>query len=570
MQHHLSMRPLRHRLWTLGVLAGLAAVAGCADPDTASDERGGWDHNSGNYNGNGGSFGSINGLVGTPAWGATGPGTLTNATSYGIQYDPAVTSTCATATAGVTAVRFLSSSGDLSAAIGPDVELERTGGGRARLAMGEAVVFPGHVFDGYLGRADVMFRVRRVDTLTFRDALWYAWPVFALESCVDGDPPGRFRHHGFVSWAPMVRLPELPGDATEFRTDIVAPVTTIPRAEYRGNPNVPSAVATQTGALWFKFAFYASLPVALHGESALDLGSAGGAVVPNAEFLWRGALALGNASWVSLPTDPQAHRFLSFFTKDGTSISMFAIARGDGAADAIHLPAAWAGVEVDRLALTEAERSAPGALDSVQAVVAGAGEIMAADGTHLGSGGSRYRVGLYLGNSTNRNRYSFHAQWRANVARMNISGLGAGVIASQVALESALSSSGGPVAWAVACQAPAVGVPFERPTHVLAIPLDAPVQPPVGMDAGPDATPDGPSGMDARPDAAPDAGIDAPDAMPDAGVDALPDAGADALADAGADALPDAGDDATADATEDALPPPDGPMPCFAPCADAG
>ncbi len=563
-----SMSPRRPLAWIAAAAAVALALAGCDEPELGSADRGGWDHNSGNYNGNGGSFGGT-GLTGTPPWGATGPGTFTNATSFGLAYDATVSVTCATPTAGVTAVRFLSSSGTLAAAIGPDVEVERTGGARARLAMGETVVFPGRLHDGYLGSVAAVFRVRRVDTLTFREATWYEWPVFALESCVTGDAPGSFRHHGFVSWGPMVRLPEFVGEATEFRTDLVTPLTTIPRAEYVGNPNVPPAVATQTGALWWKFAFYASLPVALHGEAALDLQTASGATIANAAFLWRGALALGNASWVTLPSDPLGHRFLSFFTKDGTEVSMFGVGRGLGA---IRLPAAWGGVDVDRLVLTGEERASTATLDSVQAAVTGAGVTMAAIDTHLGSGTSRYRIGRYLASSTNPLRYRFFRQWRDNVARMQVSGVGVGAIASPSALESGLGSGTGPIAWAIACQSPAAGEVFEQPDNVLEIPDGAPVEPPTSPDAGVDGTPT----PDARPDAQPS--FDAPP-PPDAGVDAAPppdgpgppDAGADAAPPPDGPSPPDAGlDDAPGEGgTGDGGPPGMDAMMCFAPCADA-
>ncbi|MBK9033861.1 MAG: hypothetical protein IPL61_21765 [Myxococcales bacterium] len=551
----------------VGVAALVAAVACTGDDGGRAIERGGWDRNSGSYSGNLGSFSTITGLRGSPPWGPTGPGTLNNATIYGIQYDGAVPPLCATATAGVTSVNFLSSSGTAAAAIGPDVEVARTGGQRARLAMGEEIQFPGHVYDGYLGVADVVFRLRRVDTMVFRQALWYAWPIFELSSCDNAGPVGVFAHHGFVTWAPMVRLPELPGDPFEVRTDMVQAITTVPRDEYRDNPNVPQSVALQTGALWFKFAFYASLPVALHGEPALDFVSASGAAITNAQFLWRGALALGNASWVQHPAavDPDQHSFLSFFTRDGTPVAMFALARGLGAASSVRLPPSWGGAVIAPLELTAPERANPGSLDSVQAQVAPLppGDRMAAASTHLGSGPSPYRAGLYAGNSLNNNRYHNYSSWKANGAAMAITGLGVGRIASQLALESALGQTTD-VDWLVACESPLANgmLPFEMPGNWLPPPPDAPVVPPPT-----DAGVDGPvldAGIDGGPDAPlpPDAGADAtpPDApLPsDAGADATP-PDAPLPSDAGADAIPpdaptppDAGIDAT---------PPDAPTP---------
>jgi hypothetical protein len=442
---------------------------------------------------------------------------------------------------GITAVNFLSSSGSAAAAVGPDVQVERVGGLRARLAMGEEIVFPGHVYDGYLGVADVAFRLRRVDTLVLRSALWYEWPVFALESCNASAPPGSWSHHGFVSWAPMVRLPELPGEHLELRSDIVQAITTVPRAEYQDNPNVPAVVAAQTGALWFKFAFYASLPIALHGDPDLDFTSDTGATIANGPFLWRGALALGNASWVSLPLadDPAQHRFLSFFTKDGTAVAMFALARGAGASpSSLRLPSTWGGGVAAALELTDAERANPASLDSVQAQLAPViGQQMAAEATHLGSGPSQYRAGLYAGNSSNNRRAFFYSRWRANAAAMRIDGLGSGRIASQLALEAALRDPATPIDWLAACESPLRGgmAAFEQPGNWLPPPPDAPVVTMTGDAAVPDA---GDGGLDTMRDAAPDAL--SPDALDtfDATMPGLPDA-------ADAPMPPDAGVDAT-------------------------
>lgn len=586
MQQHAAMSAVRLRL---AVAVTLAVVgAGCADePAPVVLNRGGWDRNSGNYNGNPGSFADV-GLRGAPSWGTTGAGTLNNATVYGIQFDPAVAPSCATPTGGLTNVTFLSSSGTAAAAVGPDVQVERVGGLRGRLAMGEEIVFPGHVYDGYLGVADVAFRLRRVDTLVLRSALWYEWPVFSLESCNASAPPGAWSHHGFVSWAPMVRLPELPGEALELRSDIVQAITTVPRAEYQGNPNVPSVVAAQTGALWFKFAFYASLPIALHDEPDLDFASATGATIDNGQFLWRGALALGNASWVSLPLadDPAQHRFLSFFTKDGTAVAMFALARGDGAsAGSVRLPPTWGGGVATALELSDAERANPESLDSVQAQLAPViGQQMAAEATHLGSGPSQYRAGLYAGNSSNNRRAYLYSRWRANAAAMRIDGLDAGRITSQVALEAALRDPATPIDWLAACESPLRGgmTAFEQPGNWLPPPADSPVVAMGGDAMLIDADGDGPATMrDADPP-----GMDAGDTF-DASMAGLPDAGVDAPLDADADAPlpPDAGVDADAPLDADAAPsdapgeggpgpdaltPPDGMItPCFAPCADA-
>ncbi|MEZ4403811.1 MAG: hypothetical protein R3B06_27560 [Kofleriaceae bacterium] len=556
------------------LLVGVAALAlgpGCADDGSGAVARGGWDRNTGNFNGNLGAFTTVSGLRGSPLWGATGPGTVTNASVFGLQYDPAVMPQCASATPGLTAVEFLSSSGSGAAAVGPDVQVTLGAGPPSRLAMGAEVVFGGHIVDGYQGQADAVFRIRRVDTLTFGEALWYQWPVFSLESCNNAGPIGAWTHLGFVSWAPMIELPELPGDTFRVRADAVQAITTPPRASYRDNPNVPASVAAQTGALWFKFAFYASLPIALHGEPALDLTTTHGAVVANAEFLWRGALALGNASWITLPpsVDAAQHRFPSFFTRDGTSISMFAVARGDGlAAGRITLPVSWGGDPVAPLELTDDERAQPTSLDSVHAMfgaLAGA-DVTAAPFTHLGSGRSSYRAGLYAANSLNPRRLWNYGQWRSNRARMSVGGLGAGAIDGQAAVEQLVRPGAAPVVWAVGCESPVTGamVPFEQPTNITPPPPDAPVNPPTadgGLDAGPDAGTDAPVGSDGGP---PDAVIDdAAEAGMDAGVTDAPagdaaeagmDAGVtDAPADDAAEAGMDAGPAADASGVPDAL-----------------
>lgn len=583
-------RPMRTALFVVAVVA----ISGCADEpwdDGDSAQRGGWDRNSGSYSGNLGSFGGLNGLRGSPTWGATGPGTLNNATIYGIQYDATVPATCAAATPGITDVRFLSSSGSAAAAIGPDVEVTRTGVAATRLAMGEEITFPGTIYDGYLGTASVVFRLRRVDTLVLNSALWYEWPIFALESCDNAAPPPTvFAHHGYVTWAPMIQLPELPGESFMLRSDIVQAVTTVPRVEYVNNPNVPVAVARQTGSLWFKFAFYASLPIALHGESALDLVTSTGATIANGDFLWRGALALGNASKVTLPPsiDPQQHEFYAFFTRDGTPIAMFALGRGAGAAASVRLPPSWGGDVVGPLELSDDERAEPGSLDSVQAVVTTmpAGDRMAASDTHLGSGTSQYRAGLYAAGASSNFRYRFYQRWRSNAASMQVSGLGVGRIASQVALEAALGATTTPVAWAVACESPIRGAmsAFEQPNNWLPIPNGSPIVP-TTIDAG---MPDGAMMFDARLIDAPgpiDAGVDAlppdafvpPDAAPDAFIppDAFlpPDAAPDAFIPPDAFLPPDA-TPPDAFIPPDAFVPPDAlndatsseAVPCFAPC----
>jgi len=555
-------------IWTGACVALLASA--CAEPPPLHDDvpRGGWDGNSGNFNGNLGSFATVSGLPGLPDWAPdpTGAGTVNNATIYGLRYTPTQGSApCARASSGITAVRFLSSTGTGAAGVGPDLEVERAAGS-ARLGLGETIVFPGAIVDGYQHTIDVMLEVQRVDTLVYRNVPDLAWPVFALRVCenlhaADLDHPA-WKHLGFVSWAPFVRLPELAGESLAFRTDLVQAVTTLPRAEYRNNPNVPAVVAAQTGALVFKFAFFSGVPVALHGEAALDLRSAVGAIVNNAEFIFRGGLALGDASWVTFSSteDPAQHRFLSLFTRDGTEVALFGLARGDGVnAAAIHAPPSWGGGVLAPLELTDDERTAEAAdcLDNVQASTSSAlapGQRLAASPTHAASGLSTYRAGLYL-NSPNNRKYAFYAQLRASVEASRLGAIG-GRVSSQVALENELRAPTGALAFVVAAQSPLPPgtQPFEQPTNVDPPPPGAPVIPP-----GPPTDGGGDAGFDAGPtDGGADAGVDA--GPPDGGADAGADAGVDAgppdgppdgpIADA--PGPPDSGFDAGADALVDA------------------
>ena len=573
------MRKLSSLTTGLACAIGLAAGA-CDDPPTRDDEpRGGWDGNSGNFNGNLGSFGTVSGLRGIPGWARdpTGPGTLNNAVLYGLRYEPSLAqSPCARATAGVTDVRFLSSRSDGINATGPDVEVERTGGGAARLALGETIVFPGRVYDGYMTSIEVMFEAQRVDTLEYRNEPGYEWPVFALKLCETGNPSANldnpaWKHLGFVSWAPFVTLPELDGQPFGFHPGIVQAVTTIPRVEYRNNPNVPTVVAAQTGALLFKFAFFSGSPVALHGESDLHLRSQFGQAIPNAEFLLRGAMALGNASWVTLPTteDAQQHRFLSFFTRDGTEVALFSLARGDNAsAGVVHKPLAWGGGALEALRLTPDETTADAArsLDNVQAVLTGSlpgGQQLASKPTHAYSGPSMFRSGRYLSSRNNRKLW-FYGLLRSNVAATNVGAI-QGRIASQPVLENQLRPAAGALAYIVAAQSPLPQdtAAFEQEGNIEDAPPGAPVNPPITTDAGVDAAMIDAAMIDAMPDAAMlDARIDA---MIDAGADATIDAGADAMIDAGADATPDASEDASVDAG----PPVDGDVSCT-PCDGGG
>lgn len=266
----------------LRVLATVVLVAACSgggerwgSPDAAEswDEeprRGGWDANSGNFNGNIGLWQLVGGIGADPAWapGGTGKGTLSNAMLYGLRPEAVSTPTCEVVSEGVTAVRFRSSSGTTAAAVGPDVEIER-GAGVAPLGLGERVVFAGRAYDGYARSIEATFAITRVDTLVRAAAPWYEWPVFALELCENARASRGYVHLGYVSWAPMMQLPELPGESFVFPAGVVMPITTIPRPEYADQAWVPATVKRQTGALWFKLAFYASLPIALHGESAL-------------------------------------------------------------------------------------------------------------------------------------------------------------------------------------------------------------------------------------------------------------------------------------------------------------
>ena len=589
-----SMRKLSLVVWVPMALGLLAGACGDTGSEEEGNPRGGWDGNSGNYNGNIGSFGTVAGLPGIPPWAPdpTGAGTVNNAQIYGLQYAASQTlPPCAHATAGVTGVAFLSSSGTSAAAIGPDLEVTRTGTGAARLPLGDTVVFPGRVFDGYMNSIEVMFEVQRVDTLVYRNVDWYQWPVFALRLCENANPNANpdapiWKHMGFVSWAPFARLPETDAESFELHDDLVQAVTTIPRIEYRNNPNVPTVVANQSGGLLFKFAFFSGAPVALHREAALDLRSSFGMPIQNFEFLFRGAMALGNASWVTLrPTeDPGQHKFLSFFTRDGTEVALFSLARGDGTvAGGIELPPSWGGDPITALELTtdELTTEAAASLDNVQArmtVAVTPPQRIAAMPTHAFSGRSTYRSALYL-NSTNNRKYWFYTQMRSNVQATNLGSI-VGRVAGQTVLDLQMRPVSGIAAYLIAAESPlpAGTPPFEQETNVTPPPPDAPVNPPdppidapmpidAPIDAGIDAPIDAPMPIDAPIDAGIDAGIDAamsPDAPIDAGIDAPVDAPVDAAPDAPVDAPVDAPDAGT-----DAFLPPLPDASCE-PCPDAG
>ena len=557
--------------------AAAALVAACsADPFDDGEPRrgGGWDLNSGNWNGNMGTWGTIAGIGGNPPWApnGTGTGTLTNYSITGLRSTaPQATTPCGDLTAGVDRIRFLSSTRAAGGVTGPDVELER-GAARERLAMGERVTFHAQALDGTLASIGVTARVRRVDTLAHDAAPESAWPVFELELCEHARPDRGFAHLGYVSWAPMVVLPETPGGAFQFPPDIVQPVTTLPRPEYRDNPAVPPVVATQTGSLMFKFAFYASLPVALGDAADLAFTTSRGASLSNNHVLIRGAIALGNGAWVKMPGDPAQHQFLNFFTRTGTAASMFAIARGDGSGPAeVKLPATWGRGEIDALQLPAAELvpAAGDTLDTVHAYATAAlapGDAWAHGPTEIGHGRSTQRHGYYLGGSANNNRMVFFAQLQASTQRARWAGLISGRISSQGQLAQLMTlASPGPALLVAAESPPPPGKPaFESPA-LEPMPDDSPVwAEPVPADAAEidAAEPDG--GTDAADIDAPlaiDAGLDAPaldaaltDAASliiDAGLDASPldaplpvDAGPDALPldaplpmDAGADAL---------------------------------
>lgn len=481
-------------LWVLASAAALAVACGAEPLDGGEPRRGGgWDLDSGNWNGNMGTWGTIAGIGGNPPWApaGTGTGTLTNYSMIGLRWTaPGTTTACGALTRGVDRVRFLSSTRTGPGATGPDVELDR-GGDRARLTMGERVTFHAEAVDGALASIPVTVRLRRVDTLAHAAAPEYEWPVFELELCEHTRPERGFAHLGYVSWAPMVVLPETAGGGFQFPPDLVQPVTTLPRLEYRDNPAVPPVVATQTGALMFEFAFYASLPVALGDGADLAFTTSRGATISNNQVLIRGAIALGNGGWVTLPADPVAHQFLNFFTRAGTAASMFALARGDASGPAeVKLPATWSRGTIGALQLTPAELvAAAGAnLDAVHAYLTDSsrpGDAWAHGPTELGHGRSTQRHGYYLGGSANNLRMVFFAQLEASTARARWAGIIRGRIDSQRQLAQLMSLPPPGPAFVVAAESPPpdgkpafaspplAPMPDDSPVSAPAVPIDA-------------------------------------------------------------------------------------------------
>lgn len=560
----------------------LVVVAACSggerwgSPDAAGswdDEprRGGWDANSGNFNGNIGLWQLVGGIGADPAWapGGTGKGTLSNAMIYGLRPQATSSATCEPVTAGVTAVSFLSSTGTTAAATGPDVEIVR-GANAAPLAMGEEVVFSGFAFDGYGRSIEATFSVTRVDTLVRAAAPGYSWPVFALEICENDRPTRGYVHLGYVSWAPMMRLPELPGESFTFFSDVVMPITTVARPEYMTDPMVPATVKRQTGALWFKLAFYASLPIALHAEGALAFTTSTGASIPNHVFLRDGASSLGNMSWTHTPAEfalpiAQRHLFQTYFTRDGTELAMFAVARGNGAQHgAIRYPSAWGGGTIAALELTPAELDPEVSwqVDACHGVVDGArmnaSDRWAVAPTHVASGLSTFRVGRFLQGSPNDWRYELYAQREANIRQARWVIPVDGKINAQDEVRRLALPATSQVDFVVCAQSPLVPGKDDMGGSGGLIPIM-----PGGVDAGVDA-----AVVDAAVDAAQpiDANTDAaqPDAAQsiDAGPDAfVPDANQpiDAVVDAPDDATGEPGPEDAAcavgceDAQEDAL-----------------
>ncbi len=586
-------------LVALGLCAACSGGDRWGSPDAASEDdeprRGGWDANSGNFNGNIGLWQLVAGIGMDPVWapGGTGRGTLNNAMIYGLRPQAVASGPCEAPTAGVTAVNFLSSSGTVGAATGPDVEVVR-GATSARLAADEEVVFTGLAFDGYGRSIDATFSVTRVDTLVRSAAPWYAWPVFALMVCEHARPLRGYVHLGYVSWAPMMRLPELPGESFvfpdpvdttgAFPNGVVMPITTVARPEYAGDPDVPAVVKRQTGALWFKFAFYASLPVALRNEAALAFRTSHGDTIENVLFVRDGASSLGNMSWTSTPAEMalpvgQRHRFQTFFTRDGTEVAMFAVARGDGGSHgALRYPTAWGEGVIAALELTPAELSADVAwqVDAVHGTIddglMAVGDRWAAEPTHVGSGLSTFRVGRFLSSSSNDWRMELYAQRESRIRAARWFAPIDGKIESQDEIRRFALEQNSPADYLVCAQSPlvpgkedmggnggivpvmggvdagvdaaTVDAPMTPDAGVDAAQLDAPLVPDASVDASP---PDAPLVPDAGPDASP------PDALPpdDAGLDAdATDATLDAVAEAGSEdaACAVSCDDAGADA----------------------
>jgi len=342
------------------------------------------------------------------------------------------------------------------------------------------------------------------------------------------------------------------------------PVTTVPRPEYADDPAVPSGVQHQTGALWFKFAFYASLPVGLRDEPALAFTTSAGATIENNDFLRDGAFALGNASWVYPITEEATaeaarHRFPAFFTQDGTEVAMFAVGRGTGATHGeLRYPSSWSGLRIGGLELTSAELelSASYSLDAIHGrtttPLMGPLDTCARRPTHLGSGPSTFRVGRYLNGSPSAYRLDFYWQRRANIDQTYwaspLQSPIAGVLApadprsSQERLRTLVRSPSSPIDYAIAGESP-------RPPGKPDFNSGMLVPPTPTVDAGPDGSPpDGPGPDGPGPDAPTFDGppvdaplIDAP--MIDAGIDGAP-VDAPPLPDAATDAGPDAGPDA--------------------------
>jgi hypothetical protein len=451
---------------TFALLASGLTIAACAEPHRATGHhalaggwdgnRGGWDGNRGGWDGNRGGWdgnrGGWDGNLGS--WGGdaagwapegTGPGTLSNPTLIGVTFLASAggATPCGTLTPGVAAIRARSSR-SLAAGgwIGPDVEVTAEGGATRWLGEGETVTVRGRAYNGYLHYVAATFRVTRLTTYRHPRQPGVAWPAFHLEACKDADPDEGFVGLGVVTFMPFFRLPERPDEPLVWHEGIVQPVS------------VP--YSTQPAALPFKFAAGAGLPVALAGEAALDpVGCASGGAVPNREMILAGGLALGNASWVTLPGDD--HRFLAFFTRDGNPVALFAQIVG-GSAEQVCLPGAQPGqrVAVDMLQLTAVER-APYNSDKLDAVATGDALALLsgldramAPPTQLASGRSTFRSESYRQTSLHPSAEELLAQRAANLAATRL-GPRIGAIASQDEL---LWLAVGRVSFFVAAQSP--------------------------------------------------------------------------------------------------------------------
>lgn len=303
------------------------------------------------------------------------------------------------------------------------------------MTQGESFDLSVMVYNGYATGELATMRIRRrgeayIDDPRTTEPPRFLWGVFDVEVCMHSRPKHGFQWLGYVSFAPFITMPEYPWQDFTVHPGIVTPVALPVNGQ-------------EIAGLMGKVAFFGKLPVALHDEAAMSFTSKTGKVIANWRMLLVNALALGNASPVSLDADGYGRTFYNAFTNTGEQIYLFATA-ADGTP--IQYPAAWQS--------TLGTEPIPAFVPTAQELFDLGPEMGIATGwildhsqtypgerTHIGTGNSQHRRNVYRDASENAHKWSFLDQLSNSLTTAQVYGM-AGTLPNQYQTLKAMTKSG--------------------------------------------------------------------------------------------------------------------------------